>query len=616
LIENTVPVITFAVLIVLWRRQEDGIAAIFPAEFVETLEDMLLMFVFPFVALALKFWFYYRRYQQHKAYCESVKTQCRISATNTTKWDEKVRVYIGHISLSGATKGSSTEEGGETLSLAQHDATDRFRDALLLYANDRWVHKDKCLPSQSVSMGLLDFGDVEVQSGDGKTQRQKRRQLLFLPLDESTSADLGSGAQPLGKPGMLAPLSCTMGDSSTTLPDEKKSAWSIVKSALQTVSSSMGSKYKVDGVWERFAPLTDSGDIQLCIMHSSGGASSSFVDGLGDDDSEGSGKRKSKSGGGGNNNSGSIFLDIYGQNVPARLNALMEEVMEFSASVSSGGGVGEKEKEGDKTTSSSPQPKPPLFWLDLTSFNKMYRVRERSEPKPDFLKKPIHGDLEYQMSYHHSFFHPQKDNIFGIKGFSVVDKFQDKEGAFSIPGVQRKLNFLLYGPPGTGKSKLIRTLAMYLQRTVVSAKLSQFQTAKELTNFMDNLKFIDAGKDDPDQNCFEDFIFVIEEIDTDERGICLDRGLVGENKDGGAHETSPDEAGEEESDQENGFFSDISSDGEFHRVKKKQQQKRQKKQQQKKDAESGDDNADRLTLGHLLTMLDGGSETPGRFVIM
>jgi replication-associated recombination protein RarA len=65
-------------------------------------------------------------------------------------------------------------------------------------------------------------------------------------------------------------------------------------------------------------------------------------------------------------------------------------------------------------------------------------------------------------------------------------------GAFAIPGVQRKLNLLLYGPPGTGKSKLIRTLAMYLQRTVVSAKLSQFQTHKELTNFMDNLKVIEV----------------------------------------------------------------------------------------------------------------------------
>ena len=61
----------------------------------------------------------------------------------------------------------------------------------------------------------------------------------------------------------------------------------------------------------------------------------------------------------------------------------------------------------------------------------------------------------------------------------------------------------------------------------------------------------------------------------------------------------------------------MSSDNESHhgRKKKKPANKRQKEVERNK-VESGDANSDKLTLGHILTMLDGGSETPGRIVIM
>ena len=150
------------------------------------------------------------------------------------------------------------------------------------------------------------------------------------------------------------------------------------------------------------------------------------MDVLSESDSEGP-VRKTQSGGGRVASTGSIFIDIYGKNVPTRLNTLMEEVLAFAALVGSGANTTKNEEESS-TSPNSPQVKAPLFWLDLLSFNNLYRIRERVCPKPDFTRKPIHGDLEYQTSYHHSFFHPQKDNIFGIKGFSVVDKFRDKQG--------------------------------------------------------------------------------------------------------------------------------------------------------------------------------------------
>jgi hypothetical protein len=69
----------------------------------------------------------------------------------------------------------------------------------------------------------------------------------------------------------------------------------------------------------------------------------------------------------------------------------------------------------------------------------------------------------------------------------------------------------------------------------------------------------------------------------------------------------------DDSESEGGFMSDISASESPGR---KKQQKKKKKGDQPKKGDSSDKDSDKLTLGHLLTMLDGGSETPGRFVII
>ena len=97
----------------------------------------------------------------------------------TIDWGQKTRVFVGNIGFSafsdakkasnGGAEGddegasSSSTPSGADYSLAEHDATGRFRDALLLYANRRWVHVDKKPPANALSLSLIDFGIQEVQ---------------------------------------------------------------------------------------------------------------------------------------------------------------------------------------------------------------------------------------------------------------------------------------------------------------------------------------------------------------------------------------------------------------------------------------------------------------------
>jgi hypothetical protein len=51
-------------------------------------------------------------------------------------------------------------------------------------------------------------------------------------------------------------------------------------------------------------------------------------------------------------------------------------------------------------------------------------------------------------------FHPQRSEI-----VTLVNAFTQGKGKWGIPGVPRKLGFLLHGPPGTGKTSFVRALA-------------------------------------------------------------------------------------------------------------------------------------------------------------
>merc|ERR1711879_569928 len=179
-----------------------------------------------------------------------------------------------------------------------------------------------------------------------------------------------------------------------------------------------------------------------------------------------------------------------------------------------------------------------LFWYTMSRWDSDGRW-------PVFKKSPIYGDREYHLNYHQAFFHPKKNQMLGNPQ-ALLDQFRARTGNYSVLGASQKLNFLFHGPPGTGKSKLVRTMAMYLQRHVVSFQLSQVETEENLLTLLDDLKAITDSQHDNGQFTFRDLLFVVEEVDTDPRGICLQREMAAPQAEDKEDEDEKDEKKEED----------------------------------------------------------------------
>lgn len=173
---------------------------------------------------------------------------------------------------------------------------------------------------------------------------------------------------------------------------------------------------------------------------------------------------------------------------------------------------------------------------------------------------PKHLQFSKMSFYSNKQFH----NIYGSEARCIqkrLEFFMNNKSWYDAKGIPYQLGMLLSGLPGTGKTSIIRAIANMTKRHIVHVNFANITTATQLKNIFYNTTLIADGK--PYHVPIEKRLYVFEEIDT--AGSVLYKRCM---------------------------HDDICKEKETDVV------------------------LDELTLGEVLTVLDGTLEIPGRLLIM
>lgn len=278
--------------------------------------------------------------------------------------------------------------------------------------------------------------------------------------------------------------------------------------------------------------------------------------------------------------------------------------------------------------------------------DQLYYFDEIVKPIPkDNYGKPLYRMAPETLSFMHTKFFANKtiDNVFGPEILLVKNRlnmFINNPEWYTKKGIPYTFGLLIHGEPGCGKTSMCKVISNMTKRHIISIKLSDHTTKRQLHNlFFDERIIIEKPGNVQEQLIIpiNKRVFLIEDIDcmTD---IVLDRNSI-MNKDI-IHVKE-----EMHDDGITSFMNTNNSDDDceysttigglqdqlsLERMKneniksldtriytKKETNKKKEEQKKEEQIKKKEDNLDdKLTLSYLLNLLDGVLETPGRVLIM
>jgi len=161
----------------------------------------------------------------------------------------------------------------------------------------------------------------------------------------------------------------------------------------------------------------------------------------------------------------------------------------------------------------------------------------------------------------------------------LLDNFLERQGPFSSDLIPYKLGWMLHGEPGCGKTTLIKAIANYLNRHIISINLSTIKSNDELLLIMNRPRLFSADRGISSYRP-DEVIYVLDDIDALQR----------------------DSSQRDSSQHKDELLNDILNsrrDDDGSSLKKKSV-----------------DGKSTLDLQGILNVLDGTVETPGRVVMM